>query len=175
MDKDLQQRLQNIELVVFDVDGVFTEGTLSFLNDLSEIKTFNILDGLGIKLLAKGGLKSAIITGRSSAQVEMRASSLGIDYLQQGREDKITALRELWERTGFNASNTAYIGDDLPDLAAIETAAVGATVPNGHHYVKQFADICLQTPGGKGAVREFCELILNAQGKLDAIFKEYRA
>lgn len=168
-----RKNLQKIELVVFDVDGILTNGQLNFLADGREIKSFNILDGLGIKLLRKGGLKSAIITGRRSAQVELRAEALGITYLRQGREDKLIALQELWEQTGFGPENTAYIGDDLPDLAAIRAVAFGATVPNGHWYVRQHADWCSQAPGGTGAGRELCELILSAQGKLDTLLEEY--
>lgn len=166
-------RLAKIELVVFDVDGILTNGQLNFLADGREIKSFNILDGLGIKLLRQGGLKSAIITGRRSSQVELRAEALGITYLRQGREDKLIALQELWDQTGYGPENTAYIGDDLPDLAAIRTVAFGATVPNGHWFVRQHADWCSQAAGGSGAGRELCELILAAQGKLQALLEEF--
>lgn len=166
-------KLSNIGLLVFDVDGILNSGRLDFLADGREIKSFSILDGLGVKLLHKGGIKSAIITGRRSSQVEMRAEALGINYLRQGREDKLIALEELWHETGFTADNTAYIGDDLPDLAAIRRVRFGATVPNGHWFVRQHADWVSNTPGGSGAGRELCELILAAQGKLDDLLKEY--
>lgn len=167
------QKLAQIKLAVFDVDGVLTDGKLNFLADGSEVKNFNTLDGLGIKLLAQSGIKTAIITGRNSPQVERRASALGIDYLYQGREDKITALRELWQDTGFNADQTAYIGDDLPDLAAIRAAAFGATVNGGHPFVAEHADWCTTRTAGNGAGREFCETILAGQGKLEALYQEY--
>lgn len=170
---ELRQRLQPIALVVFDVDGILNNGQLNFLADGREIKAFSILDGLGIKLLQRAGLKSAIITGRRSAQVELRAEALGIHYLRQGREDKRVALEELWQETGFSAEQTAYIGDDLPDLGAIRRVGFGATVPNGHWRVRQQAHWCTQLPGGQGAARELCELILAAQGKLDALLEEY--
>lgn len=169
----LKAQLEPIKLLVMDVDGILTEGTLSFLPDGSEIKTFSILDGLGLKLLMHSGVETAIITGRSSPQVELRAKSLGINYTQQGREDKLTALSELWQRTGYNASNTAYIGDDLPDLSAIRTCQFGATVPNGHWFVRQHADWISSTPGGRGAVRELCDLIMSAQGTLDSALGAY--
>lgn len=162
-----------IKLAVFDVDGILTEGHLSFLSDGSEIKTFNILDGLGLKLLMDSGVETAIITGRRSNQVMQRAESLGINYVQQGREDKLTALKELWERTGYNAGNTSYMGDDLPDLAAIRAVSLGITVPNGHWFVQQHADMVTQRQGGQGAVREVCELILSAQSHLDEILERY--
>jgi len=167
------ERLRRVRLVVFDVDGILNSGQLNFLADGREIKSFSILDGLGIKLLHKGGIKSAIITGRRSPQVELRAEALGIGYLRQGREDKLVALEELWHETGFDADDTAYMGDDLPDLAAIRRVGFGATVPNGHWFVREHADWISQTAGGMGAGRELCELILAAQGKLDDLLKEY--
>lgn len=173
LNDDLRARLGHIGLVVFDVDGILNSGQLNFLADGREIKSFSILDGLGIKLLQRGGIKSAIITGRRSPQVELRAEALGINYLRQGREDKIVALEELWQETGFDASRTAYIGDDLPDLAAIRRVAFGATVPNGHWRVRKQAHWCTRLPGGSGAARELCELILAAQGKLDRLLEEY--
>lgn len=166
-------QLKTVKLAVFDVDGVLTDGKLNFLADGSEVKNFNTLDGLGIKLLAQGGIKTAIITGRRSPQVERRAKALGIDYLYQGREDKLTALQELWHNTGFNAQQTAYIGDDLPDLAAIRAVSFGATVHGGHPLVAAHADWCTQRTAGNGAGREFCETILAGQGKLETLFSEY--
>lgn len=168
-----KEKLQPIALAVFDVDGVLTDGKLNFLADGSEVKNFNTLDGLGIKLLAQAGIRTAIITGRSSPQVERRAQALGIDYLYQGREDKLTALQELWSDTGFTAEQTAYIGDDLPDLAAIRAAGFGATVNGGHPYVAQHADWCTLRTAGNGAGREFCETILSGQNKLEAIYSEF--
>lgn len=170
---ELTAKLSNIRLAVFDVDGILTSGQLLFLADGLEVKQFNTLDGLGIKLLQKAGIETAIITGRRSAQVEMRAKALGIDYLEQGREDKLTALQSLWQQTGHNAESTAYIGDDLPDLSAITASAFGASVPNGHPLVQRQADWVTSRRGGEGAGREFCEIILQGQGKLDALLKSY--
>ena len=166
--------IKPIQLLVMDVDGILTEGNLSFLADGSEIKSFNILDGLGIKLLMESGVKTAIITGRQSNQVIQRAESLGINYIQQGREDKLTALQELWKNTGYNASNTAYIGDDLPDLSAIVAARFGVTVPNGHWLVKENADHITTQSGGRGAARELCELIMTCQGTLDNALERFK-
>jgi len=157
-----------------DVDGILTDGTLSFLADGTEVKTFSILDGLGLKLLMQSGVETAIITGRSSPQVELRAKSLGINFTQQGREDKLSALTELWHRTGYGPENTAYIGDDLPDLAAIRACVFGATVPNGHWFVREHADWITETMGGKGAVRELCDQIMLAQKTLEASLESYR-
>ncbi|MBA4503118.1 KdsC family phosphatase [Marinobacterium marinum] len=170
----LRTALTNIRLAVFDVDGILTDGHLHFLADGREIKSFHTLDGLGIKLLQRCGIETAIITGRRSPQVEHRAEALGITYLRQGREDKLVALEELWSQNGHGAAETAYIGDDLPDLSAIRASAFGASVPNGHPLVRKEADWVTGAAGGQGAAREFCELILAAQGKLDTIYAEYR-
>ncbi|WP_299180917.1 HAD family hydrolase [uncultured Neptuniibacter sp.] len=171
--ESLNSRLQKITLAVFDVDGILTSGQLLFLPNGQEVKQFNTLDGLGLKLLMQGGIETAIITGRSSPQVIQRSRSLGINHLQQGREDKLVALEELWSRTGHSAETTAYIGDDLPDLSAIRHCAFGATVPNGHDFVKSHADWCTERKGGEGAAREFCEYILSAQGKLAILHDDY--
>ncbi|WP_027859327.1 KdsC family phosphatase [Marinobacterium jannaschii] len=170
---ELRQKALPVRLAVFDVDGILTSGQLLFLPDGQEVKQFNTLDGLGIKLLQQAGIETAIITGRRSPQVELRAKSLGITYLEQGREDKLTALQELWQRSGHSAESTAYIGDDWPDLSAIRAVSFGATVPNGHPLVIEHADWCSSRTGGSGAGREFCELILEAQGKLRAIQESY--
>lgn len=166
-------KLQDVKLAVFDVDGILTNGQLLFLPDGQEVKQFNTLDGLGIKLLQKAGIETAIITGRRSSQVELRARSLGITYLEQGREDKLIALKELWQKSGHSAETTAYIGDDLPDLSAIRAVTFGATVPNGHPLVQKHADWCTLRCGGEGAGREFCEKILAAQDKLDQVWEPY--
>lgn len=171
--KELQKRLENITLAVFDVDGILTNGQLLFLADGKEVKQFNTLDGLGIKLLMQAGIETAIITGRSSPQVKRRCDALSINYLYQGREDKLDALKEIWKVTAHSELTTAYIGDDFPDLSAIRHCAFGATVPNGHDFLKKHADWCTTRKGGEGAGREFCEFILDAQGKLDQIKEMY--
>lgn len=169
----LKAKLENVKLAVFDVDGILTNGQLLFTADGQEVKQFNTLDGLGIKLLQQAGIETAIITGRRSPQVEQRAKALGITWLEQGREDKLVALKELWQRSGHSAETTAYIGDDLPDLGAIRAASFGACVPNGHPMVQQHADWITHRRGGEGAGREFCEIILQSQGKLEAILDTY--
>ena len=169
----LQTKLASVSLAVFDVDGILTSGQLLFLPDGQEVKQFNTLDGLGMKLLLNAGIEVGIITGRTSPQVKKRADSLGLTYLIQGREDKLTALEEIWAESTHTAKTTAYIGDDWPDLSAIRHCTFGATVPNGHPLVAQHADWCTSRKGGEGAAREFCELILAAQNKLHAIEQSY--
>ncbi len=172
-DSILRTKVQQIKLAVFDVDGIMTDGSLYLLADGSEVKTFNTLDGLGLKLLQKNQIKTAIITGRSSPQVAQRATSLGVDYLLQARDDKLQALLEICQQHHFKLEECAYIGDDLPDLAAIRAVAFGATVPNAHPLVIEHADWCTARNGGQGAAREFCEAILDAQSVLEKTYSEY--
>lgn len=155
-----------VTLAVFDVDGIMTDGRLFYSSQGSEIKAFNVKDGLGIKLLQKHSITTAIITGRSSPLLERRAKELGITNVIQGREDKLVALKELQATLGVPFEHIAYIGDDLPDLPAIKAVGFGATVVDGDAWVKQQADWITQKPGGSGAAREFCEFILDAKGLL---------
>lgn len=170
---DLNSLAQTIVLAVFDVDGVFTDGQLIYNGDGSESKAFSVQDGLGIKLLRQAGIQTAIITGRTSEAVNNRAQNIGIDYLYQGRDDKLVALKELLSDLNLAQSQVAYMGDDLPDLSAIQFARVGASVVNADPFVKQNADWVSQRQGGYGAVREFAEALLTAQGKLKDIQSEY--
>ena len=169
----LTERLKYITLLALDVDGVLSDGTLYFSSSGEELKGFSILDGLGIKLLQKYGVEIAIITGRNSPLTAKRASDLGIKHIIQGREDKSEALHELCNQLAVAMENSAYMGDDLPDLAALQTAAVGFTVPNAHWMIREKADHCTQLPGGKGAVREVAELILHARGCLSDALQSY--
>jgi 3-deoxy-D-manno-octulosonate 8-phosphate phosphatase (KDO 8-P phosphatase) len=158
-----------VQLLALDVDGVMTDGRIYYGNSGEEIKAFNIKDGLGIKLLQQAGVKVAIITGRESAIVARRAKELGIDDVVQGREDKRTALLELCQRHGLDASDCAYMGDDLPDLGAIVAAGLGMTVADACTAVTDAADWSSRYNGGAGAVREACEFILTAKGKWSAL------
>ncbi|MCY4177808.1 MAG: HAD-IIIA family hydrolase [Endozoicomonadaceae bacterium] len=172
-DTNLTERACMIKLAAFDVDGVMTDGTIYYNDQGSELKAFNILDGMGIKLLQKSGVKIAIITGRSSDVVSKRAKELNVDFLMQGREDKLVALTEIVKSLELSLKEVAYLGDDLPDLPAICAAGLGMTVPNGSGFVKKKADGVTKSSGGKGAVREFCELIMHAQGTLSQQLAEY--
>lgn len=167
------EKAKPITLLVLDVDGVLTDGKLYFANSGEEMKTFNILDGLGIKLLRDAGITTAIITGRCSDLVARRAAELGIQHIYQGREDKLVALDELRRDLSLDFENIAYMGDDLPDLSAIRRAGLGITVANGHSYVAQHADWQTEARGGEGAVREASELILKAQGCLTRAWESY--
>jgi 3-deoxy-D-manno-octulosonate 8-phosphate phosphatase (KDO 8-P phosphatase) len=156
-----------ISLLVLDVDGVLSDGRLLYDDNGGESKAFYTADGLGIKLLQQQGVKVAIITGRSSPVVERRAQELGIDHLVQGREDKLVALTTLASSLELTLEQIAYMGDDLPDLSAIQACGLGMTVADGDEFVAEHADWRSQRRGGRGAVREACEFILHAQGKLE--------
>lgn len=166
---------RSIRLLALDVDGVLTDGRLYYSDAGETLKVFNTLDGHGIKMLQASGVEVAVITGRNSAAMACRVQALGIKHLYAGREDKLIALRELWQATGFDADCTAYMGDDWPDLPAIRHCRLGATVPNACDAVLQHADWCAEREGGQGAVRELCELILHAQGNYDAQLAPYLA
>ncbi len=160
------ERARAIRLLALDVDGVLTDGRISYSNTGDELKSFNIKDGLGIKLLQRSGIEVAIITGRSSAIVERRARELGIETIVQGREDKLVALRELCAERNVSLEECAYMGDDLPDLGAIQAAGLGLSVDDGSRAVREAADWCSSRRGGDAAVREACETLLIARGEL---------
>ena len=171
--QEVFDKAKQVRLLALDVDGVLTDGSLYFSNSGDELKAFSILDGLGIKLLMENSIDVAIITGRRSQLVQQRADNLGIPHVIQGREDKLTALNELRSTLGLELANIAYIGDDLPDLSAIRQVGLGITVANGHRYVAEHADWQTRAEGGKGAVREAAELILQAQDKLLSSWQTY--
>lgn len=170
---DLITKASQIRLLALDVDGVLTDGRLYFSAQGDELKAFHSLDGHGIKQLKKAGIEVAIITGRTSPLTARRAGDLGITLLQQGREDKAEALTELLAELDLPPEAAAYMGDDLPDLGAIQMAGLGASVPNGHWYVREHADYCTELNGGEGAVRELCDLILQAQNRLADMHLRY--
>lgn len=163
-----------VRLLALDVDGVLTDGSIYYGNDGEELKAFSIKDGLGIKLLQRAGVEVAIITGRQSRIVARRASELGIDEVVQGREDKREALRELCRRKSLELSECAYMGDDLPDLGAILSAGLGMTVADACEAVTEAADWQSRYPGGRGAVREACEYLLEARGMRRQLEADFR-
>ncbi|PAV25337.1 HAD family hydrolase [Tamilnaduibacter salinus] len=171
--EDLITKAADIRLLALDVDGVMTDGKLYFSASGDEIKAFHSLDGQGIKQLQSAGITVAVITGRQSPLTERRMQDLGITHLRQGRSDKAAALRELLDELSLSPDAVAYMGDDLPDLGAIRLAGLGASVPNGHWYVRAQADFCTETAGGDGAVRELCDLILQAHEALADIHQTY--
>ncbi len=168
------QAAKKIKLLLLDVDGVLTDGRLYYGNSGEEMKAFNIQDGLGIKLLQKGGVQVGIITGRVSALLQRRADELTISPVVQGREDKLTALNELLQTMDIAMDEIAFMGDDLPDLAVIRRVGLGITPANGSATLAKQAGWQTKKCGGDGAVREVAEMILEAQGKLDLLLADYQ-
>jgi 3-deoxy-D-manno-octulosonate 8-phosphate phosphatase (KDO 8-P phosphatase) len=163
----LLDKARQIQLVILDVDGVMTDGGLQFDSQGREYKTFNSLDGQGMRMLLECGIQIAIITGRKSKLVNHRMNDLGVKLVFQGYRDKAPAFNELLNKTGLDRSQIAYLGDDLPDLTVMAQVGMGIAVQNAHAFVKQQADWITNTSGGKGAVREVTDYILEAQGLLD--------
>jgi 3-deoxy-D-manno-octulosonate 8-phosphate phosphatase (KDO 8-P phosphatase) len=160
-------RARRIQLLSLDVDGVLTDSSLLLSEQGETLKAFNTLDGLGIKLLRQAGIEVALITGRKSPIVSDRAQALGIDHVYQHCEDKWRAVGELQGIFNLESTAMAHMGDDLPDLSAMAVGDFAITVPNGHPLVIEQAHYCTQRSGGRGAVREVCDLILHAKGLLN--------
>ena len=160
-------RARGLKLMIFDVDGVMTDGTLYYSERGEELKAFNIQDGLGIRMLGQYGVEVALITARNSRAVELRAANLGIAHLYQGAEDKRAAYAALLAQTDLAAEQSGYMGDDLIDLPLLTRCGFAATVPAAPQALKSRAHYVARAPGGHGAVREVCEFILRAQGALE--------
>lgn len=160
----MDNRLSKIKLLVMDVDGTLTDGSMTFVGG-EQIKTFNVYDGLGIRLAMNYGLGIAWITGNTSTAVAERAKTLGIADVYQGCWYKPDSLRDIASRRGLSMDEIAYIGDDLNDLPAFDVAGLSFAVSNASEEVKARADMITQKPGGQGAVREAIEIILKAGGQ----------
>lgn len=172
---DVNTYARNIRLAVFDVDGVLTDGRL-YMNDAGEeIKAFHTLDGHGLKMLQATGVELAIITGRTSKSVALRAKNLGITRLYQGVEDKLSIFTQLTKELGIETSAASFMGDDVVDLPCMLRAGLAIAVPAAPDIVRQRAHYVTQAQGGLGAVREACELIMRAQGTLDQQLSKYLA
>jgi len=165
--------LADIELLAMDVDGVLTDGTLVINADGSESKFFNSMDGHGIRMWQRAGLKVALISGRDSEPTQRRAEQLQIEYVFQDCHDKLPVLENLLKQLGLAPNKVAYIGDDLTDLPAIRFAGFGVTVANAVDEVKKYADYVTTRAGGGGAVREVIEYILKNTGKWQQLITRY--
>jgi 3-deoxy-D-manno-octulosonate 8-phosphate phosphatase (KDO 8-P phosphatase) len=163
----------DIKLLVLDVDGVMTDGSITINADGSESKSFNTLDGHGIKMWQRAGLRVAILSGRTSEPTQRRAEQLQIEYVFQECYDKLPVFKKLLEELSLEPQETAFIGDDVTDLPVLRYAGFAATVANAVDEVKQIADYVTTIPGGKGAVREVIEHILKASGKWQELMKKY--
>ena len=171
--QDILEKAARIKLVIFDVDGVLTDGSLYLGDDGQEYKAFHSRDGHGMKMLRASGVEIAVITARRSQVVARRMAGLGIEHVYQGQEDKAAVFQTLLEKLGLDASQVAYVGDDVVDLPVMRRAGLAIAVQDAHSLVKRCAHWQTPSAGGHGAARDVCELILEAQGKLDAALHKY--
>jgi 3-deoxy-D-manno-octulosonate 8-phosphate phosphatase (KDO 8-P phosphatase) len=167
-----KRRATRIRLVALDVDGVLTDGRLYFGARGEALKAFDVRDGLGIELLREAGIEVAIITGRSSPIVARRARELGIARVLQGQKDKLAGLRRVLRAAKVEPAACAYMGDDWPDLPAMALAGLAATVADAAPEVRACAQWIAPSGGGRGAVREFAQFLLAAQGRLGALLEK---
>ena len=171
--QDIQAKAANIKLVIFDVDGVLTDGGLFIGDDGQEYKKFNSKDGHGMVMLQDSGVAIAIITGRTSEVVRIRMASLGIGHVYQGKRDKLPAYEELKAATGLTDGQIAYVGDDVVDLPVMVRVGLAITVQDAHPLTKRHAHWVTPSGGGRGAAREVCEMIMEAQGTLAPALQHY--
>lgn len=168
----LRELAARVRLLALDVDGVLTDGLLYFDSQGNESKAFNTRDGLGLKALQRFGIQLAIITGRKSPMVAVRATQLDIQYVYQGSDDKLSAYMDLMQKTGLAAEQVCYAGDDWVDLPVLRRVGLSVTVPDADEEVKNRVHWVTSRPGGHGAVREICDLILSAQGHDQTLLQE---
>ncbi|WP_084187199.1 KdsC family phosphatase [Andreprevotia chitinilytica] len=169
----MSDRARAVRMMIFDVDGVMTDGSLYYTDEGQEIKAFNSLDGHGLRMLQNTGVKIAIITGRQSKLVAHRAKNLGIDFIYQGAHDKRSAFESLLAASGVTADQCGYMGDDVIDLPVMIRVAFAIAVPRAPDIVRKHAHYVTTLQGGHGAVREACEFIMQAQGTLDGVLAQY--
>lgn len=171
--QDILEKAARIRLVIFDVDGVLTDGSLFIGDDGQEYKAFYSRDGHGMKMLQASGVEIGIITGRTSEVVRLRMESLGIRHVYQGRMEKLPAFEDLLAASGVLAEEVAYVGDDIMDLPVMRRAGLAVAVQDAHALVKKHSHWITPNPGGRGAGRDICELVMEAQGTLDTQLAPY--
>ena len=175
MPESLHQRAARIELLLLDVDGVLTDGSIVYGGEDLELKRFHVRDGSGLKLWQRAGKRAAILSGRSSRAVDRRAAELGVSPVFQGRAEKLPAFEELLAATGLRAEQVCAIGDDLPDLPVLTRCGLGIAVADACRELREAADYTTSLPGGRGAVRDAIEWLLKLQGSWDELVATYRA
>ncbi|MCP3940849.1 MAG: HAD hydrolase family protein [Desulfobacteraceae bacterium] len=166
-------KLNQVKLLLLDVDGVLTDGQITYTDSGEQIKSFNSKDGLGLRLLMDNNIRVGIITGRKSNALVHRCRNLGIDLIFDGIKNKAEALDKIIKLTGISAPNIAFVGDDLIDLPAMIRTSISFTVPDAPEEVKLHASMVTSAKGGHGAVREICEAILKAQGLWEKLLNKY--
>ena len=169
----MEQQLAKIKLLLLDVDGVLTDGRIILDNQGNELKSFDVKDGHGLKMIQRAGIRVGIITGRNSAVVSLRAQELGIEILYQGAVRKLEPYLEILAEQNLTDDQVAYVGDDIVDLPILHRVGFSATVADAVPDVFPCVDYVATRPGGGGAVREICDLLLRASGQWDEITKRY--
>jgi 3-deoxy-D-manno-octulosonate 8-phosphate phosphatase (KDO 8-P phosphatase) len=172
-DLDLQQKLDRIQLLLLDVDGVLTDGRIIYHDNGDETKVFHVRDGMGIRLLLLSGIQVGIATGRTSPALSHRCRNLGITLIFDGLKEKIPVLERIFQKTGVSAEQIAFVGDDLMDLAIMKRVGMAFAVSDAHEMIIQHADWVTSCNGGQGAVREVCELILKKKGLWNRIIQRF--
>ncbi|MGB6242347.1 MAG: phenylphosphate carboxylase subunit delta [Castellaniella sp.] len=167
---DVRERARAVRMMIFDVDGVLTDGSLWYGEHGEAVKPFNALDGHGLRLLREQGIRVAWVSGRKSAITSRRAAELGISPVLQGIHDKLITVEGLAREAGLGLDAVGYMGDDIIDLPVLQRVGFAASVPNAPFYISQAAHWIASQTGGRGAVRECCDLLLAAQGRLGACF-----
>lgn len=171
--QDIRSKAESIRLIIFDVDGVLTDGSLFIGDDGQEYKAFNSKDGHGMVMLQETGVQIGIITGRTSEVVRIRMASLGIQHVYQGKREKLPAYNELKQALGLNDQQIAYVGDDVVDVPVMSKVGLAIAVQDAHELTKQHAHWTTPSGGGRGAAREACEMIMDAQGNLQRMLQAY--
>ncbi len=171
--RQVRARAAKVKLLILDVDGVLTDGRIIMDHKGREIKAFNVRDGHGLRLLREAEIEVAILTGRSSPVVQKRADDLGILWVRQGVHDKVGAYREIAREVGITDDEACFIGDDVVDIPLLKRVGIPIVVGDGAPEAKRCARYVTQSSGGKGAVREVCDLLLQAQGKWEAVLGRY--
>jgi 3-deoxy-D-manno-octulosonate 8-phosphate phosphatase (KDO 8-P phosphatase) len=168
----IEERLKQIQMVLLDADGVLTAGEIIYADSGEQFKIFNAKDGVGIRMLKAAGIQVGIVTGRSGEALRHRCTNLGIDLIFDGIRNKVQSLDQALARTGIAATATAFVGDDLPDLAIMKKVGLAVAVADAHETVLGVAHLITRAKGGRGAVREVCDAILKAQGRWDELVQK---
>jgi len=172
-EEELQEIAKDIKLLILDVDGVLTDGSIILDNEGNELKIFNVRDGHGIKMLVKAGVGIALITGRHSKVVERRARELGITEVYQRCHIKTVAFDHIIEKYGLTEKEVAYVGDDIVDIPIFKRVGIPVAVKDAADEARDYAALVTRHPGGRGAVREVCDFLLKAKGLWESVTKEY--
>jgi 3-deoxy-D-manno-octulosonate 8-phosphate phosphatase (KDO 8-P phosphatase) len=173
IDEKLLKKIRGIKLLILDVDGVLTDGRI-IIDDLgNETKNFDVRDGHGLKLLMRYGIDVVLLTGRKSKVLEYRAKELDVTEVYQNAKNKVTVLEDILRKRNINGDNVAYVGDDMVDVPVFLKVGFSVAVADAVIYAREAADYITEKRGGRGAVREICEIILKAQGKWEEIASRY--